>query len=370
MSYQSGTMGIAEGMALVFILVFPRIFLTTPIQLIQESAGLGWLAAFFGGFICMGVALALNYATRHTEGDLLAAVKKYLGTFGFYLTGLTYAVIFFVNYILLVRQFAENTLLTALPNIEFSVIIALYAAVAAALVYLGGIEPVARGTYLLWPFSVAGLVIVLALLAPEYNVYNLAPWQGNGLLQFARDSVIFGDFNVGVLSILILGSAFHNYHTKAKAIVFGLGISALLRSLSIMVFTMVFGVETGREKVLPFFEMARLVYISIFLQRIEALFIILWVIIGIFSIAASLHTGLYLLTRMLTLPAMRPLIPAVTLILMQIAMLPGDITSVIQADIMMTKTLFAAGIYGLPAIIILAAVIKGKRKRKPCLPAS
>ena len=43
MSYESGKLGVTEGIALVFILTVSRIFLSTPVAILDDSAGLGWL---------------------------------------------------------------------------------------------------------------------------------------------------------------------------------------------------------------------------------------------------------------------------------------------------------------------------------------
>jgi hypothetical protein len=127
---------------------------------------------------------------------------------------------------------------------------------------------------------------------------------------------------------------------------------------------MVFGVSVGREKVLPFFEMARLVYLSRYLQRIEALFIMLWVVAGVLGIAVDVYMGLYLLTRLLHLPSMRPILPIVMIILVELGMMPPDIVTAIELENLVISTYFKIGLYVIPAILLITAWFKNRKKRK------
>lgn len=44
MSYNSGKLGVAEGIALIVVLTVSRLFLSTPALILENAAGLAWLA--------------------------------------------------------------------------------------------------------------------------------------------------------------------------------------------------------------------------------------------------------------------------------------------------------------------------------------
>lgn len=360
MSYESGKLGVAEGIALVFILTVSRIFLSTPVAILDDAAGVAWLEVFLHGALAFILFWALLIVFQRFPGDLFSVSQILVGSFGAWLISLYYMSVFFINYIMILRQFAENTLITALPLTEFNIVITAYAGVAAIIVY-AGVEAMARATSILLPFGIFLLLLVMALLIPFYNVYNLAPWQGTGLGPVLWGSTAKAGVDFGIFVFVILAPAFHSLKTIRTASLWGMGLSLLLRSLTVLVYTLIFGVAVGREKVLPFFEMARLVYLNRYMQRIEALFIVLWVITGTLNLAASLYVGLYILTRLFKLPSMRPLIFMVTIILAELAMLPTDVATVIEWD---GKFLwfFDIGIYVIPVILLVAATIKLRRK--------
>ncbi|MDD4599553.1 hypothetical protein SDC9_04070 [bioreactor metagenome] len=362
MSYQTGQMGVAAGISLIYMITIPFVFLSTSAQTIEQGAGAAWLIPLVSGVAGIVMLVAMTYVLSKFPGDLYTVCRKLLGQVGAWIVALYYVGLFFCDSVLILRQFAENTLLTALPNIEFSVVVLLYIAVAAVVIY-PGLEGVVRSNYIIMPFSISALILVVLLLIPSYNYYNLLPWQGTGLEKVIPVGLIFAGAGAGSFAIIILAPAFQSAQTMRQVAIWGLGLSTILKVVTVLGFSLTFGNEVAREKVLPFFEMARLVYLSRYIQHIEALFIILWVVAGVFALAINFYMGLYLITRLLNLPTMRPLIPIVGIFLAQIAMMPPDITTVLIWDGILISTYFNIGLYGIPTVIIAAASFKQKKGR-------
>ncbi|MDF2928689.1 MAG: Spore germination protein [Anaerospora sp.] len=361
MSYQPGKMGTAEGMAIVFLLTFPTTFLTTPAVLINEAGALGWLAALIHGGISLLSLLAVLFVCKHVPGNLFEVCEQLLGSVVAWIIALYYALAFSVNYILMLRQYAENTLLTALPMTEFSFVILAYSLVVGIVVAFS-LEGMARAGYILMPFIAVTLLIVFILLNPFYEIYRLAPWLSMGLGTTLFTGAKFAGINFGVVAIAIVASSFQNSRTRWQVALFGLGLSTVLRAVVVFFYTLLFGVTVGREKMLPFFEMVRLVYLGRYVQRLESLFIILWVINGLLDIAFSLYFALYCITYLGKLPTMRPLIPVVTILLAHVAMIPEDVVSVMMDYAFVGKTFLNIGIYAVP-LLLLAGLGWKKRKK-------
>lgn len=362
MSFQPGRMGLAEGTALVFIILFPRVFLSTPAMMVDAAASAGWWTDILSGVPPIIAVLILRYVLKYVQGDFTSISKQLLGRPGFFLFNLLGIVIFFSNAVILIRQFAENTLLTALPYIEFSFIVGWYALMIALAAWFG-LEVLARTTFILIPPSVLGLLAVLLLLIPFYDTYQLSPWVGYGIIPSLKHSFLSAGLNASGLLLIVVAPAMQDIRTFTWASIIGISCSIFLKSLSIMVFTMVFGVNGAPENTLPFYEMARLVYLGRYIQRIESLFILLWVIVGILGIAVSIYIATYLFTRMLNLPTMRPLIPLSCYLIAQLAMVPPDIDTAIRWDYYFVITMFNTGLYVMP-IALLFGVFWHKRKRR------
>lgn len=363
MSYQTGRMGIAEGIALVFTLSFVSAFLTLPSESIDTSRELGWLSVLVAGFSAMAMLFVLIYVFERIPGDLFLVSTRLLGKLGGRLIAVYYIVMFLAMAALWIREFAENTLITALPMINFQLAVGWYALGAAFVIYFG-IEAIARANYVLLPFAVGGVLVVLALVAPLYKPNYLLPWQGAGMADALIKGGVLVGANAGALLLAVIAKSFQTTRVLKAATVFGLGGSVLLKAVTVLVFTMLYGTSVAMERALPFYEMARLVSLNRYIQRIESIFIILWVITGILGIAISIYMGLYLITRLLNLPTMKPLIPIVTILIAELAMIPRDVGSVLAIESFMVRGYYLVGIYVIPLLLFAATLLKGKKGTK------
>lgn len=362
--YRVGKMGIAEGIALVFSLVIPRLFLSNLSDVIQESGQLLWLSMLIYTLIPLLVFYMMIYVNNRVSGDIVAVCQHLVGKLGAWIIMSAYIAMFFANSALLLRQYAEYTLITALPQVDFQLVIIWYAVTIGIICFLG-IEALCRTGYIMLPLLVGSLILVFVLVSPFYIVYNLTPWQGNGIMPAVRLGINGAGFSIGILSLVFLASAFQNVKTMKSIALYAMGGVAMLRIVFTLVYIMVFGVGAGMEKAMPFFELARLVYLNQYIQRIEALFVLVWVIIGLLSIAGFLYIGLYLIVILLKLPTLRPLVPVGVIIVANLAMLPSDIGRAVEMDKLIVQ-ISKLGIYIFPGILFIMTLLK-KRRKKTCL---
>ena len=363
-TYHIGKLGTAEGIALVFGLTVPRLFLTALAEIVGAYGQILWLSMFIYTIIPLLALFMMIYVRKSVSGDIFTVCQQLVGKIGAWFIMVTYIGMFFANSALILRQFAEYTLITALPRVDFQLVIIWYAITAGILCYLG-IEALCRTGYIMIPFLIIGIIVVFILVSPFYVVYNLAPWQGNGIMLAIQTGIRDVGFNLGLLSLAFLSSAFQNTKTVKAAAIYALGSVLALRIVFLFSYIMVFGVNAGGEKAMPFFEMTRLVYLNSYIQHIESLFIVAWVIFGILAIAGSLYIGLYLIVVLLKLPALRPIVVLGVSIVALIAMLPPDIAYTIKVDKLLI-TFAAVGIYIFPGILFLMALVKRKRRKKTC----
>lgn len=360
-SYHTGKLGLMDGVGLVFWLVIPRLFLSTISNLVQENGQILWLAEVIYTVIPLLVFFMMVYVCKYVTGDIFIVFQKLVGKLGAWFILLTYSVMFLSNSALTLRLYAEYTLLTALPQVEFQLVIIWYVITVGVTCYLG-IEALTRTGYIVFPFLLGGLVLILLMLIPFYIGYNLTPWQGYGIFRGITSGVNGAGYNFGVLSLIFLAPAFQNAQTIKKAALYALCGAGALRISFSLVYIMVFGV-LGSEKTMPLFELARLVYLNQYIQRIEALFIIGWVILGLLAVTGGLYVALYLIAILLKLPTLRPIVPLGALIVGNLAMLPPDIGYTLKVD-QYLLTVLNIGIYVFPTLLFSMAL--WKRRRKGC----
>lgn len=360
--YQPGRMGVTDSIGLIFMFTFSVVFLTLPSQEIELAAGAAWLTVLTHSVAALVMVLVMLYVCSHVQGDLYSVCEALLGKWGARGVLVYFAVAFFGDFTLITRHFAEHTLLTSLPEAEFSFVVIAYVVTVALMTHIG-LEGIARASYLLLPFAVIAVFVVLTALIPYYYVSSLAPYQGTGIGVAIANGMALGGVNFGIMILPLLAPSFQRVSAMVTSACFGMSISAILHAITVTVCIMVFGVGAGQERVLPFFSMARAIYLNRYIQHMEAFFIVLWVLVGTITMAIDMYCGLYCLTRMGNLPSLRPFIPLAAVALLQLAMIPPDIHTVIE---LFGKIgyYYNIGVYGLPPLLLAVLVIRRKGKVK------
>lgn len=357
MNQQPGCMGVAEGLALVAFTNITTVFLSTPSMMVDKATTAAWMGPLIQYAVSIIILFMLLFIFRKTSENLFEASKALIGTFLTKIITLYFIAVFLLEAGLLLRQFAENTLLTALPQLPFEIAIAWYAIIAVVMCYIG-LEPIARSAYIILPMVILFGLAVLLMLLPQYQWLYLMPWNGPGLDKVVKANMQSLGINVGMLIPFILANAFQTARTIKSSVVYGLGISCIFKSITLASYLAAFGTGAGREKVLPFYELARLVYISRYIQRIEALIILLWVISGVLNIAIASYIALYLLGQLFNLPTLRPLIVPLMIVVAQLSMLPGEIISVLKFHHIAQVYIYSVGVLIFPVILFIPALFK------------
>lgn len=357
MEYNSGRMGIAEGIGLVAAVTLPPVFIIMPAVMIQEAGSLAWLSPLIGSFAAGLQIFLLTHVLAEHQGDLLTVTEKLLGKVAANFVGVFYCFLMLGISTIWARAFAEDTMLTALPYGEFDLINACFIGSAAAIMY-AGIEPICRAVYIILPFNLIGVLLLLIALIPVYRPYYLFPWQGNGLVFLIKPLLIQSGLS-GTISILpILAKSFQNVRTIRAAVFWGYGLTAVIRSISVAAFIMTFGVAAAMEKTMPFYEMARLIHLNRYLQRFESMFIIIWVITGVFAIALCMYGAMAIIAKLCKLPTINPLILPMAIIVAQAAALPPDTHSIVKIEYILYPYVFAPGVIAIPILLFIVAMVK------------
>lgn len=357
--YKSGRLSTAETTALIFFSTFTPFFLSlwsVTYDTVSTSAWLVPAIASLGSITALGI---LCFIASRVKGDLIQISQTLLGKAVAKIIAAFYILLFFGDGAMLIRQFAENSLITALPTLNFTFTVLWFAFIPAILAY-SGIGGIARPAAIVLPLAIVSLLFVVGLLVPKCNILYLAPWKGNGLLNLVQNSLQISGFHFAITVPFLLLPAVKTVRAACKAALGGVLISFSMRTMAVTVYGSLFGALAGREKTFPFYEMARLVYINRYLQRIEAVFILLWVAFGMISIALDLFMVVYLIARISNLPSLRPIIPLLAVIMAVAASIPSDLNTTITIYVRLIRTVDFCGVYIIPLILFIAAIIRGK----------
>lgn len=332
-----------EASALIWISVLPSVFLLEPSMTIARAGTAAWLVKIGSGLLFLALSLWVavmvgRYARRRgafTFGDFLA---QQLGRSGARCVLTLWAGLLTLHLILVLRTVAESTAKTALQQSEVSL----------PLVLLGGammvgvrqeLTALLRTAYLL-VIGAGGLVAVLALLLfPMWEAELLLPWQGYGLEKVAREAFCdMGTWCAGTVVFLLFPmmraeSGAHRALVRGVVGVMVIKCTVLLSALA------VFGSVVGAERSFLFYEMAKLIHFSQYIQRVEAIFVCAWLMVVFLAMIVFVRIIAMLLSDVLALSDGRPLMPLIISATAVSALLVSDLASTVELGEMLGYTI-------------------------------
>lgn len=269
----------------------------------------GWIACLLGiGGNLLAILIYSMLAKRYPALTPAEFSEKILGKW------LGKAVsLFFLSFIFLLSAFllrvVGNFLTThIMPNTPIEVTIILFMIVVAYAVRLG-IETTARAGEIFLPFVIVLFLFLTVFLLPQIELDRAEP-----LLEEGIKPVILGAFyyfNLQEQVILMMLLPYTNRPEKAKnALLTGTLIGSVVILVSVLLSTLVLGTEFTQRNMYASYTLAKQISVGNFLQRVEAMLAILWLITIFFKTvicvyAVSLGTAQTLRLkdyRTLTLP--------------------------------------------------------------------
>ncbi|NLG83152.1 MAG: GerAB/ArcD/ProY family transporter [Firmicutes bacterium] len=357
---KEGRFGIFEGIVLLLFVTLGKIYLSYAADLIKENLSAAWLAVLLGSLVAFVWFLPLLALLNRFPGeDLIAIGHKVLRPIGSaFLVGSILLFVFF-SAIIVLRQVGETIIGTALPQTPLVAILIVLAGIAA-LTARWGIEPTARVTALAAPYILAGGVFLFFLQLPNMNFDYLAPFWGPGWKKLLLNSFLRSSLQNEIILLGFLAPCLPR--KKIAAIGFAsLGLATVLLAAAMAVGQTIFPPAVAAEHTFPFYEIARSIYISRFFERLEMLFILVWLGFALLSLSVRFYISVAGLTKFLRLPYYQPLIPMAALLLLAGALLLPDYPTTIYLDNLFRGRWAWIPAFAFPSLLYLGSLRRGKK---------
>ena len=355
-----------EANCLLIILIGAKIFLNFP-RVIEEIVGnAGWILVLVTTVLAFILFYIITRLYEPFEGmDLIDIADRAMGSAGKLIVGgVLIAYLIFTASIML-REFGEDmkTISFAMSPISFMLILFIAGMIAAA--YFG-LEPIVRIAAILTPVIVAGYLIIILGVIPYYRFNNLYPLLGHGVDAIAANSIpqlsMFSLFEM-----LFLITPYIKTNKNMKRVGYSvLGASCFALITSTLVYALVYPYPIALENFLPIYQLARLINIGRFFQRIESMFVFIWAAGALLHLSATFYLAIHLFAKILRLKYQKPLIIPFAILVFNISLLPPSLMETIKLETQFSKNYFAFISFGLPILVLLIARIR-KRMVKGAL---
>lgn len=323
MSRFKPVIGASEAITLLFIFISAKIFLTYTVFYYQKGLTASWviplLTAAAGIVVVLLLVALLN---RYPGRDLVEIGEGLAGPYINLLFAFFYLAVLLLGAGMTLRGTSERVVSGFLVDTPISLVTALFVTGTMVVSYLG-LEAIARTARFLTSVMVVTALILIVLTIPMWRWDAFYPLLGPGPLK-----LLLGSFNFTgeYVQILLLGLICPFLPAgRIKAI--GIG-GTLIAGLFLFAFTavpiLVFSFPPVTELMLPSFELARIINIGRFGQRMEVLFVPLWVFGNMIFLSISYYAAAMVLMRICKLRDYRPFVLAATVLTVVIAFIPQN----------------------------------------------
>jgi len=350
--------GETEAIALIVTNICTKVYLTTPAVYIHLCENAAWIMILISGLVTLAFFwFILKYTEFFPEKNLPQTAEYVLGTVPGMLITLLVLLLIFLETAFCFRKYAEMILLVALPEIDIAPVLAIFLISCAIACYFGA-GTIAGASYISFPFALSAISIICIF---SFHLWNTA-WMFPVFSKSFGDIMLAGVLRSSDFIELVLLYCFADlfYPEQIKSIGYkSIGISTLIYVAIIWAYNLSFPSTVGQENYLPLYTMARNIYLGRFVQRIEAIFVLFWVVSGCIWLSIGFYANCRMLSDILKLPDHRPLIPAIAVLVYSTAIIPESLPdTILYSDYYLRNYSFFS--FGVPALLLIIAILRGK----------
>lgn len=332
-----------------------KMLITFPHHAIELCGNAAWISALY----CMMIAAVLFYITRvvySSRRNVIEIAEICGGKALRIIVGLIVFAVLSSNLFTVIRIFPEIIRMVLLQQtyVEFIGMLFIICIVFGANC---GIEAIGRVHSMFIPIAGIVFVIFLLLLIPSINVDNIMPVLGKGAKGIFFDNISFLSVFSDLLLLNILLPQTENLDcykkigTKAVFIAGGCAVAILL------VYGLSYAYPITEKYIIPIYQLERLIRVSSFFSRLEAILQFVWSILILLygSLYLSVLSGVW--QRSFGLKESKPVIMAIAAGLVGLAVIPKSLSDMIEWENIINRWIYIPA-FALPIIFGIIAKLK------------
>ncbi|MGM7700370.1 GerAB/ArcD/ProY family transporter [Pseudalkalibacillus sp. Hm43] len=308
---ERGRISVAQFTILVFLVTTGDSILVLPSSIAGEAKNDAWLSGIFAlGIGLLLVLLFYQVSKLFPDLTFVEYSDRIFGSFlGKILAGL-FLLYPFLSVALLLRELGDFLTTQILPHTPMEAITILFMVFVIYGTRLG-LETWVRAGQVFLPFFLLLVALFFAFLTPQFQLDNIKPILGDGLKPMLRGSLTFTAFPF-METLIVLIMIFPYVKVKKQIDLRNAMLLAQTAGGALLIFMMltallVFGGELVAHQQYPSYSLAKKINIGKFLERIEAIIAILWLITIFIKATFYFYSSTLGLAQLLKLQDYRPL---------------------------------------------------------------
>lgn len=288
---------------LVILCFIGASILLTPSTMAAEAKQDAWIAALIGlVFSLLLIWLYNSVSSYFPNMTLIEYTEKTLGKWIGKAVFTVFTLFMFFNcstLVYIVGDFLTTQIMPETPiqftNILFTVVIVLGTRY--------GLETFARTGEILYPWVIGLFLILTFFLLPEIDVKNIQPVYEYGMKPILRGTILYLSFSaLSLIPLLMIFPTYvNNLKVAKKSFLSGTLIGGIIIFLIVTFSVLVLGHSITARNAFPSYILAKKISLADFLERIEAIIAVLWLITVFFKTILYFYGSVLGLAQILNL---------------------------------------------------------------------
>lgn len=326
-----------------------------------------WIAAIIGVIISLlNVKLFMTLAKQTPTLTFVEANKKILGRFFGTMTALCFVIVTILSageLLYFIGIFMQTEIMPETPMMAFALLFSIIIMYAAYL----GIETFVRSAEILFPLFLFIFIFFVICITPQITLDNIQP-----VLEASKTSMLYSIMRFlsifsfpSVLLLMLYPLTVNVQHSVQKGFYIGTIIGGIVLTTMVTLSILVLGPDSTTARTFPSYALAQRISIGYFLERIEVLMAVMWIISLYIRSFMYFYTSVVGLAQVLNIKDHRPLILPMGLIVIGLSQIlhPSIVHSNNYNNEIWPILSFIVMIL-LPIIMLIVAVIRKSKLQK------
>jgi len=284
------------------ILVLPAISVSAA----KQDAWISGLIGLAAGLVI--VSLFCKLGKLYPQLNLIESIQQIFGKWIGTIVSFIFLTHPFFSAVMHMRETGDFIVTEIMPETPLQAILILGSCVFTMAVFLG-LEVIGRAGEIFFPWVMFLFLIFIAFLLSEIKIDNIKPLLENGFRPVIHGSLTFTAFSfMELVSFLMIFPYIKHPNKIQKGFIQGALIGGIALVILIAICILVLGPDMTERSTYPSYTLAMKVRIGIFLERVEIILAIMWILTTFFKIVLNIYIVNLGLAQLLRLSEYRVLI--------------------------------------------------------------
>lgn len=314
-----------EAIMLILTLVISHSILSLPNEILTKYNSASLLNLLYLGIIATLISLLIVNLFKHFPGLDIVDISNVLG--GTWLRnaiGITFIIYFILTSSVLLRDFCESIKIIYYPITNITFIVA-FVVIAVCIANSLNFNATIKTNRIILPLALISIVFLFITNINNFRPQRIFPILGSGF---------FNTFILGLSNIASFGGIAYLYFlppllknpTDFKKI----AVTSMITTTVYLIFTVatllfIFSFFLNISEISPLYNATRYIEFGSFFQRLESVFLLIWILVFTCYLSISLKMATYIFQKLTNLNDSKTLVPILGLLTFGISIIPNNL---------------------------------------------